>query len=101
MLDAQHSGGKHKKLIGLGAYGPYGLYEAIDFTKRRLAQESRIWLSKLYGTPYRHELVSNGQCILQNLLQHRFLKEPFIRAGAYLLGEKIPISPPVSRATKI
>lgn len=90
-----------KKLIGLGAYGPYGLYEAIDFTKRRLAQGEPYMVVKSFMVHHiGMSLLAMDNVFFKNLLQHRFLKEPFIRAGSYLLGEKIPISPPVSRATK-
>ena len=90
-----------KKLIDLGAYGTYGFYEALDFTKRRLmAGEDYAVVKSFMVHHVGMSFLALDNVFFKNLLQHRFLKEPFLRAGAYLLGEKIPLTPPVSRAAK-
>lgn len=62
-----------KKLIGLGAYGPYGLYEAIDFTKRRLAQGEPYMVVKSFMVHHiGMSLLAMDNVFFKNLLQHRF-----------------------------
>ena len=90
-----------KKLVGLGAYGTYGFYEALDFTKRRLVKGEDYAVVKSFMVHHvGMSFLAMENVFFHNILQKRFLKEPFIRAGSYLLGERIPINPPVSRATK-
>lgn len=90
-----------KKLVGLGAYGTYGFYEALDFTKRRLVKGEDYAVVKSFMVHHvGMSFLAMDNVFFNNILQSRFLKEPFIRAGSYLLGERIPINPPVSRATK-
>lgn len=90
-----------KKLIRLGAYGEYGFYEALDFTPRRLAEGEDYAVVKSFMVHHvGMSFLALDNVFFENLLQSRFMKEPFVRAGAYLLGERIPINPPISRAAK-
>ncbi len=88
-------------LKSLDAYGKYGLFEAVDFTKKRLGKDEDYAIVKSFMVHHiGMSFLALGNLLCDNIMQKRFLSDAQMRASAYLLGEKIPISPDISRASK-
>ncbi len=84
------------KLDALGAFGPYGYYEAIDYTPGRISGAAA-------GGTEPHEIVRSymvhhqgmGLLAVTNALrdhvfQERFHRDPLVRSVAILLQERVP-----------
>src|SRR5690606_30814257 len=86
------------KLRDLGAYGPYGYFEAIDYTRSRIAGAPNLGTS---GDPYKivraymahHQgmsLLALANVLLGGRFQDRFHREPLVQACELLLQERVP-----------
>ncbi len=86
-----------EKIDELGAYGPYGYYEAVDFTKSRVAATPmadgrepyhivRAYMAHHQGM----SLLSLANVLLGNPMQDRFHREPLVQSGELLLQERVP-----------
>ncbi len=86
-----------QKLDKLGAYAPYGYYEAIDFTPARVAGSDdeadgdayeivRAYMAHHQGM----SLLALQNVLLENRVQDRFHREPFVQSGELLLQERVP-----------
>lgn len=88
-----------RRLSGLGMEGRYGFYEAIDFTRSRLAPNER---AAVVGTFMVHHigmsLVSINNYLHDNPIVRRFQSEPSIQATELLLQERVPLQAPVVQA---
>lgn len=74
---------------GLG--GPYGFYEAADYTPERLFFEPKRAVVKSYMAHHQGmSLMSVNNFLNGNIMQERFHSEPEIHAARFLLSEKIP-----------
>lgn len=79
-----------------GAEGPYGFYEAVDYTRDRLAPNRRPARVRSYMAHHQGmSLVAMANCLLGNPMQRRFHAEPMVRATELLLQERIPRGAPV------
>ena len=91
-------------LNDLGARGAFGFYEAIDFTKTRVAPSKRYEIVKAYMAHHQGmTIVALANAILGDLMPKRFHSEPIVQATELLLHERAPRALPktVSRATLI
>ncbi len=80
-----------KNLAGLGASGPYGFYEAVDFTASRLPQGQAFAVVKTYMAHHQGmSLVSLANIFNAGAMQRRFHAEPLIKATELLLQERTP-----------
>ena len=80
-----------QRLAEIGAEGPYGLYEAIDYTASRLARGEKMHIIKTYMAHHQGmALTAIANRLLGNLLPRRLGKEPAVRAADLLLYERIP-----------
>ncbi len=79
------------RLRALGAEGRYGFYEALDFTAERRGgakfQTVRCFMSHHLGM----SLLAIDNCLLDGVMQRRFLADPANRACRELLEEKTPV----------
>ena len=84
------------KLDAVGAFGPYGYYEAIDYTPSRQTTPASDG-----GEPYElvqsymvhHQgmgLVALANALADNVFQERFHRDPLIRSVEILLQERVP-----------
>src|SRR5206468_10023944 len=81
-----------------GAEGPFGFYEAVDFTPDRLEKGERFKVVKQYMAHHQ----GMGLCAITNRLKgdvypRRLRAEPAVRAVELLLHERIPIDAPEVR----
>ena len=74
-----------------GAFGKYGLYESIDYTKSRLKENERKEVVKTFMAHHQALiLISINNFFHKNIIQQRFSKNPEIKATEILLQEKMP-----------
>jgi cyclic beta-1,2-glucan synthetase len=83
-----------------GFMGPYGLYEAIDYTPERLVRGQNIAVVSSYMAHHQGMvLLSLAYGLLDRPMQKRFAAEPLFQAAALLLQERVPkVSPAFSHA---
>ena len=86
-----------KKLDSLGAFGIYGFYEAIDYTKERLTPESDKHIVRSFFAHHQGmSLISITNSLRSNIIQERFHSDPLIKASELLLHERFPSRIPLS-----
>jgi cellobiose phosphorylase len=76
-----------------GLEGPYGFYEAADYTPERTNFQARKVIIKSFMA--HHEgmtLLALNNLLNQNIMQRRFSADPEVRAARLLLQEKIPVN---------
>ena len=78
-------------LAGEGAAGPYGFYEAIDYTPNRLPPGSRSVVVRSYMAHHQGMgLIALANQLLDAPMPRRFHAEPMVRATELLLQERMP-----------
>ncbi|MBQ7460546.1 MAG: hypothetical protein IJS72_04170 [Oscillospiraceae bacterium] len=75
-----------KKLAGLGALGPYGFYEAADFSTGG-CDIVKSYMAHHLGM----SLVSCGNVLTGGRMRERFMRDPRMRAYSELLKERLPV----------
>ena len=79
------------RLESEGLDGPYGLYEAADYTPERLPFDAKCAVVKSYMAHHQGmSLMALGNLFHKNIMQERFHTEPAIHAARLLLQEKTP-----------
>ncbi|MET3901396.1 cyclic beta-1,2-glucan synthetase [Devosia sp. UYZn731] len=91
MVDAQGALRNYGRLAEMGGRGRYGFFEAIDFTRSRLADSEEFAVVRNFMAHHQgmtivaiHNAVSGGR------MRERFHREPMIRASELLLQERMP-----------
>lgn len=82
-----------KYLKSEGLEGPYGFYEAADYTPERTNFQSKKVIIKSFMA--HHEgmsLLALNNYLNHNIMQERFLSDPEVRSAKLLLQEKIPVN---------
>lgn len=78
--------------------GPYGFYEALDFTRARLPEGTKAAIVKAYMAHHQGmSLVALDNVIHDGIMRHRFHREPMIHAAELLLQERMPRDVGVAR----
>ena len=75
------------ELEKLGAKGPYGFFEAVDFTKSRV-QEMEV-IKSYMAHHIGMSIIAANNAIFNNRMQKRFMRDKNMRATKELLEEKI------------
>lgn len=91
MISPRAAASNFAALRNAGVYGPYGFYEAIDYTQSRLRPGEAYALVKAYFAHHQgmtiaaiYNAVSNGSTRMQ------FHRDPLVRATELLLQERAP-----------
>jgi cyclic beta-1,2-glucan synthetase len=80
----------------VGGEGPYGMYEAIDFTRRRVPADKKCLVVKQYMAHHQGMgFIALANQLLGDPMPRRFRAEPMVRANELLLQEKVPVDAPV------
>ncbi len=83
------------RLAADGHMGPYGFYEAVDFTPSRLPRgKSSVTLRSFMAHHQGMSLLSVAYLLLDQPMQRRFHRDPLFRATELLLQERIPKAAP-------
>jgi cyclic beta-1,2-glucan synthetase len=73
------------------ADGPYGFYEAVDYTRDRLREKRRSAVVRSFMAHHQGmSLVALANCLLGDPMPRRFHAEPMVRATELLLDERVP-----------
>jgi cyclic beta-1,2-glucan synthetase len=99
MTDAAAAVANFAALRAVGGEGPFGFYEAIDFTPDRLRRGERCRVIKSYMAHHQ----GMGLCAITNRLLNdvhcrRLHAEPAVKAVELLLQERVPLDAPEVRA---
>jgi cyclic beta-1,2-glucan synthetase len=80
-----------RRLAAEGAAGKYGFYESIDYTRTRLPENHRALVVRCFMAHHQGmSLVALANCLLGEVMVHRFHAEPMVRATELLLQERVP-----------
>src|SRR5262249_35219415 len=86
-----------QRLDQLGASGPYGYYESVDFTPSRLPEGERFAVVRAFMAHHQGmSIVALANALLGNVMRARFHAEPSVRATELLLQERTPRAVAVS-----
>ncbi|WP_165228403.1 GH36-type glycosyl hydrolase domain-containing protein [Aquisphaera insulae] len=85
-----------RRLTREGAEGPYGYYEAIDFTPGRLHAGQTSAVVRSYMAHHQGmSLVALTNVVREEIMPRRFHADPTVRAADLLLQERIPAETPI------
>jgi cyclic beta-1,2-glucan synthetase len=80
-----------RRLKKEGIEGPYGFYEAVDYTTRRLPEGQNKLIVRSYMAHHQGMgLVALANRLQEDLMVRRFHTAPMVRANALLLQERVP-----------
>ena len=91
--DRRRSGaGQLPALADLGARGPYGFYEAVDFTPSRVPEGAtlRAWCARYMAHHQGMSIVAIANALLDGRMRERFHSDVAVQATELLLQERTP-----------
>ena len=99
MIDPRGATANYARLAEMGALGPYGFYDALDFTPDRVPPKKTVAIVR--NVMAHHQgmtIVSLVNTLLEGRMRARFHREPMIMASELLLAEKLPRDVAVAHA---
>jgi cyclic beta-1,2-glucan synthetase len=85
-------------LVAVGARGPYGFYEALDYTRSRLPEGATVAVVRAYMAHHQGmTLVALTNVLRDGVMRARFHAEPIIQATELLMQERVPRDVAVAR----
>ena len=79
------------RLARMGARGPYGWYEAVDYTRARLPEGVNEVVIQTYMAHHQAMLIMGiANVVHDGAMRERFHAEPMVRAAELLLQERMP-----------
>jgi len=91
MVDPRRAARNLAQLAVCGALGRYGFYEALDYTRSRLPEGSRVATVRAFMAHHAGmTIVALGNVLFDGRMRERFHSEPSIRATELLLQERTP-----------
>lgn len=89
------------RLIDEQMEGEYGLYEAMDYTTKRVPKGEKKGLVKSYMAHHQGMgFVAIVNYICEDIIKQRFHREPMVKAGEILLEEKVPLTAVMTKQHK-
>ncbi len=77
--------------LAVDAFGTWGFYDAIDFTRSRLREREKSKVIRSYMAHHQSmTLLSIVNCLDANIIQDWFHANPMIRANELMLQERVP-----------
>ncbi|WP_370647447.1 GH36-type glycosyl hydrolase domain-containing protein [Polymorphobacter sp. PAMC 29334] len=99
MIDPAAAAANFDRMAKLGARGVYGWYEALDYTRSRLPDGTKMAIVRAYMAHHQGMvLVGIGNALHDGRMRARFHAEPIIRASELLLQERMPRDFAVARS---
>ncbi|GAU79536.1 GH36-type glycosyl hydrolase domain-containing protein [Fusibacter sp. 3D3] len=90
-----------KTLNSQGLEGPYGYYEAADYTPERLTFDQKHVVIKSYMAHHQGmSLLALTNYLNDNIMQTRFSEDPYANAARLLLQERVPTNAVLSKDNK-
>jgi cyclic beta-1,2-glucan synthetase len=91
MIDPVVATDNLRRLEKAGAMGPFGYYEAVDYTPSRLPEGKKYSVVKCYMAHHQGmSLVSISNILLGSNMRNRFHADPIVQAAGLLLQERTP-----------
>ncbi|ORE98122.1 glucoamylase family protein [Aurantimonas sp. 22II-16-19i] len=91
MIDPVAALENYGRLAAMGALGRFGYFEALDFTRSRLAKgETFAIVRNVMAHHQGMTIVAIVNTLKNGLMRNRFHREPMIKASELLLQERIP-----------
>jgi cyclic beta-1,2-glucan synthetase len=91
MIDPEAAVRNFARLSDVGANGPYGFREALDYTGRRLPEGESVAVVKSYMAHHQGmALVAIGNVLNDDAMVERFHADPIVQATELLLQERMP-----------
>ena len=91
MIDGEAALANYKALTELGARGPFGFYEAIDFTASRVPEGATLALVRAYMAHHQGmSIVAIANALLDGRMRERFHSDVSVQATELLLQERTP-----------
>ena len=98
MVDPAAAARNFVELDRAGGRGTLGFYEALDYTRARLPEGSRVAVVRAYMAHHQGmTLVALADVLLNRVMRARFHAEPLVQATELLLQERAPRSVVVTR----
>ena len=98
MVDPVAAAANLKRLAAMGVRGPYGFYEAVDFTPARVQEGEDFALVRAYMAHHQGmTIVAIANALFDGAMRARFHAEPIIQATELLLQERVPREVPITR----
>ena len=98
MVDPMAAARNFGRLIKVGARGPYGFYEALDYTPSRRPEGELVAIVRAYMAHHQGmTLVALANVLREGVMRERFHAEPIIQATELLLQERPPRDAAVAR----
>jgi len=91
MVDPKCAALNFTRLAALGARGRYGFYEALDYTRSRLPEGSRVAVVRAFMAHHQGmTVVAIANVLFDGRMRERFHAQPSIQATELLLQERTP-----------
>ena len=85
-------------LVAVGARGPYGFYEALDYTPSRVPDGATVAIVRAYMAHHQGmTLIALANVLHDGVMRGRFHAEPIVQATDLLLQERAPRDVAVAR----
>ncbi|MCI4347730.1 MAG: phosphorylase, partial [Thermoplasmata archaeon] len=98
MVDPTAAARNLSSLTAVGARGPYGFYEALDYSRSRLPEGKPLIVVQAYMAHHQGmTLIALVNVLRNGVMRTRFHGEPIIRATDLLLQERAPRDVAVAR----
>ena len=99
MIDPAAAARNFERMAEIGARGVYGWYEALDYTRARLPEGTKVAIIRAYMAHHQAmTIVSIANALQDGRMRARFHAEPIVRAAELLLQERMPRDVAVARA---
>jgi len=93
LVDAKEAYENIKILRKEGLEGPYGFYEAADYTPERLEPQTDKTIIKSFMAHHQGmSLLAINNYLNDDTMQHRFGSDPHVKSARLLLQEKVPLN---------
>src|SRR5262247_2242556 len=91
MVDPAAAARNFGELARAGGRGPYGFYEALDYTRARLPEGAHVAVIRTYMAHHQGmSIVALANVLLDGRMRERFHAQPMIRATEIILRERAP-----------
>src|SRR5437588_13048090 len=91
MVDPSAAARNFGELARAGGLGPYGFYEALDYTRERLPEGAQVAVIRAFMAHHAGmTVVALANVLLDGRMRERFHSEPSIQATELLLQERTP-----------
>ncbi len=98
MVDAPAAARNFVELARDGGLGPYGFYEALDYTRARLPEGAHVAVIRAYMAHHQGmTIVALANVLLDGRMRERFHAQPMVQATELILQERTPTDVPVMR----